>query len=105
MVNLFSFFLFFLTPHCFSFVTDSLLNPPQSRPRPEEKLRRPPGRTQGAGEGEGGSEGEGERGREGRMQPERHVAREPQQASLPQRTTPVHAEASAGKRTHTQVGR
>lgn len=95
---------------CFFFATDSLLNPPASCLRPKETLRHPPGRTQGAGEGERGSEGEGERrtfaGREGRQQPERHVTtrdRVSQQASLPERTTSVHTEATAGKCTHTQV--
>ncbi len=40
------------------------------------------------------------------QQPEYHVTRDrmSQQASLPQWTTPVHAEATAGKCTHTQVG-
>lgn len=46
-VNLFfsSFFMSFLV------VTDSLLNPPPSRPRPKETLRHPPGGTQGATQG------------------------------------------------------
>lgn len=91
--------------HAFAHLQDSLLNPPPSRPRPKETLRHPPGRTQGAIEG--GSEGEGERqgrdaGRREGRQPEYRIARESQQASLPEWTTPVHAEATAGKRTHTQ---
>lgn len=102
-INLFS--VFFLA------AADSLFNPPPSRPRTKETFRHPPGRTQGASKDEGGSEGEGERpgrnaGREGKQQPGYHVTRDrvSQQASLPQWTTPVHAEATAGKCTHTQVG-
>lgn len=64
----------FTAPLCsfLCFVTDSLLNPPPSRPRQEEEFWPPPCRTQRPGEGEGGSEGErqgGRDGREGRLQP------------------------------------
>lgn len=87
---------------------DSLLNSPQSRPRPKETFRHPPGRTQGAREGEGGREGERQgrnTGREGRQRSEYHITRDrmSQQASLSKWTTPVHAEATAGKCAHTQV--
>lgn len=88
------------------FATDALLNPPSGRAGPTETFRYPPGRAQGAAKG--GSKGKRQgrnAGREGRRQPLRRFTRDlkSQQASLPQWTAPVHAEAAAGKRTHTQV--
>ena len=99
-----------LTFYCVSLAaTDSLLNPPPKRLRPKQTFQHPPGRTQGACKIKWRSEGERQgqiAGREGRQQPEYLVTRDnmSQQASLPKWTTSVHAEATAGKCTHTQVG-
>lgn len=82
--------------------TDSLLDAPPGRTGPEETLRRPLGRAQGPAEGGGEGERQGRSGgREGRRRPAGQ--RQSQQASLPQRTAPVHAQAAAGQRTHTPV--